>query len=276
MNDSYARPRALLGLANIQARDEAIRAALFRDVGHLDDHVNEVAIEAFSRTPLLPDEIQQVEKWLTRKTSSFRKNMIYLLLKQSDDALLASIQRLLKASDRLQRLAGLEIARQMIEKGRSTNPICDLIRQFNTTKRSEEEISLIKALLDEKPETVGLENVLGLIDPARRSAVITPKVCEGQYTAQSVSRIIESIVQLIDSHKDQIVEVVDYREQVQQMPLAQAANYGYLVYNREVKSVIPLIDLWEVWWVNCPETLRDADGYTSRGQELRFFKHLKM
>jgi hypothetical protein len=84
--------------------------------------VREVAFKALGRGGVTEPEARRLEEFLQRKTNDLRRGVLGLLRKQPDAEALASADRLLAAQTAPQRLAGLELLRQLTEAGRVVEP----------------------------------------------------------------------------------------------------------------------------------------------------------
>jgi hypothetical protein len=119
MLDPRDRHSAVGQLLETESWDEATRQAIVNLAGDAVTDVRQSCLAALAKRGVLPAEVQQLESYLTRKTGDLRRGVLTLLLKQDDDAALASSQRLLESKEANQRLAGLELLRLLCDARRS-------------------------------------------------------------------------------------------------------------------------------------------------------------
>src|SRR6185295_11228529 len=106
-------------LAKQKEWDAATRDTLFALVGDASRQVREAALEGLARCRITPGEAVAMEKLLDRKSGDLRRGVLTLLSLQPDNDALVSADRLLAARSQPQRLAGLELLRQLVEGKRA-------------------------------------------------------------------------------------------------------------------------------------------------------------
>ena len=107
--------RAIVDLLAKQKKwDELTRSSLFELARHASPDVREAVFDAIQKVALQDNERQIIEGLLTRKSADVRAKSIAMLLKGKDAVVLPSAERLCTAKDRNQRLAGLEMCRQLV------------------------------------------------------------------------------------------------------------------------------------------------------------------
>lgn len=117
--DTYDQSRVVQQLAGMKKWDKTTRSILFALVGDSSSTVRESAVEGLARCKISPDEASWLEELLTRKPNDLRRGVHSLLLNQKDEVVLSSADRLLAASNTLQRIGGLELLHQMNESRRA-------------------------------------------------------------------------------------------------------------------------------------------------------------
>lgn len=127
--------------------------------------VSATGITIFQSMALYPADIEQIEMLLARKGKDMRKVSIELLLKQRDEVLKASLQRLIASAHIDQRLAALEILTLLYEKAAWHKFVTAVAEQYKTRKLNKNEQVFLDKL---SPETVapkyGFLNGFGAID----------------------------------------------------------------------------------------------------------------
>jgi hypothetical protein len=128
--------------------------------------------------------------------------VLSLLLGQKDAAALASAERLLTSNDQHQRLAGLEMLRELVTAKRQAVKCRARAEQFRKDRPrvSAEEEKSLAAIADAADEKPTLEDALGLLDPAQLTQPVAPrKRCDARFTPATV-RFLEALDALIDEH----------------------------------------------------------------------------
>jgi hypothetical protein len=177
MMESWTR-RLLVGqLAELKKWDEQTRDTLFALVGDSSITVREAALSALAKCQVSEAEAVRLEELLSRKAGDLRRGVLTLLLNQKDAAALASADRLLAAGQPLQRMAGLELLRQLAEAERHPDQCRVRAQQYRDQrpKLSEEEQKQIDAILDIGRKAYTLDDPLGLMDAKERSKRRIPK-----------------------------------------------------------------------------------------------------
>lgn len=148
--DTYDRSRVVQLLVEMKKWDQATRAMLFALVGDSSNTVRESALQGLAKCKLSPDEATWLEELLTRKPNDLRRGVLSLLLNQKDEVVLASAERLLAASNQLQRLGGLELLRQLSESRRAAKECRARAEAFRNSRPRlhAEEQRQVDAILD--------------------------------------------------------------------------------------------------------------------------------
>ncbi|OIJ20165.1 hypothetical protein BKP45_10310 [Anaerobacillus alkalidiazotrophicus] len=145
----------------------------------------EFALNKLMKVELLPTEVQKIESVLKLKTSSIRRSAIQILLKQSDEVLDETVERLLTSKSEPQRLAVLEM-------------ITELKGDLNRTKQYErykEKLTFIskptekeKLQLAKLTETkmYSFKNGLGLFEPKDHFHILTEIEPLYDYTVKKI------------------------------------------------------------------------------------------
>ncbi|WP_448594535.1 DUF5724 domain-containing protein [Thermoflexus hugenholtzii] len=247
------------------------RSTLLKMLGDPSPEVRRGALQALRSYTPRSDEVPFLERLLIRRAADLRRGVLELLLKQKDAEVLDSARRLLTADHPLQRLAGLELLRQMVESGRSVRHCQELAKQFISQKPelSAEESTLLAAIRRAE-QAPSLENALGLMDPSQRTPPRAPLVPERFRAAQASSLVTPAAIALIKSLDERIHQHRDMRVILRTSEGEREKLLGNMSWDfpkpqpslplEEDLARLPLRELWESWWRERPPALRDADG----------------
>ena len=260
------RWRAVELLSQQKKWDSLTRETLLQLIGDATQEVRRAAFDAFANLQLTAAEIMVLEGYLTRKTNDLRIGIVQLLLKQADADVLASADRLTSSKQAQQRLAGLEVLRQLAEADRERTACISRARDYQEQRKklNQEEQSQLDAILTSPEETLTLENGLGLFDPSGRSPVIEPKVCKVQVITPATQKILTALDNLIHEHRETTV-TYEVRDKQQREELLGNLQYGFpgpdyqLPIEPQLKK-LPLAEVWNKWYEHRPKALRDSDG----------------
>jgi hypothetical protein len=252
-------------LAEQKKWDRATRETLLDVVGDGSIDVRTAAFEALEKASLQPGEPARLERYLTRKSSDLRRGALGLLLKQNDDAALASADRFMGSADTNQRLAGLELLRQLAGSNRQRTSCRRRGEAYQSARKklTRDEQTQLAAIAESDREQITLDNALGLMNPAGRSPVVAPVKRDVPFITPAAVRCLHSLDELIHKHRETTIRVERF-DGVQEELLGAARwgfprpNYDKPVAGQETR--LPLNDIWEQWWNERPESLRDPDG----------------
>src|SRR6202030_3861158 len=122
-----------------------------------------------------------------------------------------SAQRLVGSSDGKQRLAGLELLRQLCVLKRSVDACGKQADAFRAkrAKPSKEELRQFEAIQQTKSESVvlTLDNALGLMDPTLRTPVVPPKPIGAQLITRAAVEALKDLDELVHQHRETAIEV---------------------------------------------------------------------
>jgi HEAT repeat protein len=247
------------------------RQTLLKMLGDPSPEVRGGALQALRSCTLRSDEMPFLESLLIRKAADLRRGVLELLLKQEDAKVLESARRLLTADHPLQRLAGLELLRQMVESGRSVPRCQALVAQClpQDLELSSEESALLAAIRRAGPPP-SLEDALGLMDPSQRTPPRPPRVPDRFRATQGSSLVTPATVALLKAldewiHQHRDVPVLMRSPHGEEMKLLGNMSWDFptpypSLPLEEDLARLPLRDLWERWWNERPPALRDTDG----------------
>jgi HEAT repeat protein len=275
-------------LAKQKKWDGQTRATLFALVGDSSAGVREQAVKALVKCKVEESDAVGLEALLMRKAQDLRRGVLSLLLQQKDAAAFASAERLLTAKDPSQRLAGLEILRELATAKRQPDKCRDRAAQFRKdrprlTPEEEKSLAAIAEAADEKPT---IDNALGLLDPAELTKPVAPKKrCDVRFTPAAVA-LLESLDALIHEHREDSVVLKArpteqdpeeiYNPYAREPELSETPaepkpvllgqlHYGFPWPDAKFSAdedlkYLPLAEIWQKWWNNRPKETRDKDG----------------
>ena len=253
-------------LAKQKKWDELTRTSLFELTRHGSSDVREAAFAAVEKVALQDEERQIIEALLTRKSADVRAQSIALLLKGKDAVVLPTAQRLCTAKDRNQRLAGLELCRQLVEAERlkpESQALATAYREKQKKLLPEEDLQIAMILAEER-EILSLDNALGLMNPAGRSAVVKPQKKKVPLITPAAIACLKALDDLVHEHRKEIVEVKNWSGTHRQ-PLGEVSPYH--IPNLDHKKPLapqlakfPLIEVWQKWLKERPIKQKDKDG----------------
>lgn len=252
-----------------------------------DNRCRESVITGLTKCKLTEAEAQRVERLLTRKSGDLRRGVLGLLESQKDPAALASGDRLLASKDALQRLAGLEMLRRMVEGKRLTDAARERARAYQALSRKvpkDEQVHL-EAILDEARTAETLEDALGLLDPAERLSPPEPKKEPVTFCTPAAREILLALDELVHQHREVKVFIPAWRAESDDSteepdddadaetaakPKGTEELLGNVRWNfpavratlpreRDLQR-LPLREVWEGWWSQRPAKQRDPDG----------------
>jgi hypothetical protein len=264
--DSFTRSRVVEKIAKMKSWDAATRETLFKLIGDSSSFVREAALKAVARCKVTEDEAKDLERLLSRKSGDLRRGVLAVLLNQSDTSALASAERLLHSSNSLRRLAGLELLRQLAGARRQVEECRRKALEYQDKHPActQEEQTLLDALLDEGQSTWTLENGLGLFDPAQRTPsrpitrrnvpLITPAAVE----------CVKSLDALVDKYRETRIQVRNYFGEMVNALLGETRFLAPPDPDTPVEKTrenLPLAEVWHRWWEERPASQRDEDGF---------------
>ncbi|MCA9118160.1 MAG: hypothetical protein KDA79_23975, partial [Planctomycetaceae bacterium] len=262
--DPANRARACRFLAAQKKWNAETRENLVRLIGDASQDVRAAAFEAFADKPLTPPEAEQVEGYLTRKAGDLRRGVVQLLLNQQDGEAVESAERLAAAGNASQRLAGLELLRELAEADRHRDRCFEIAGKFREsrrkiTKAEETQLALLEAA---GAEQITLENGLGLFDPAERSPRIAPKKQKTQAVTAATFKVLQELDKLIHQHRTETVTIERWNGATEEPlgGLRWLPGPNWIKPAEEQLDQLPLKDLWLDWDRKRPAAQRDKDG----------------
>ncbi len=214
--------------------DTQTRAVILQSIGDAGEYVRKSAFNALEKhkVQLENTEITALEELLSRKRSDMRQGVIKLLLRQPDEVVRSSAERLSNAKNADQRAAGEELLNVLEAKDGQTN-------------------------------APSLVDGLGLFDPATRTKPRAPKAQQVQLVTPAAMECLKSLEALIESHAQTPVKFKNWSGEEEEAPLVNA-RFNAPEINKaldEATQPLPLREVWESWFANRPKHQRDTDGF---------------
>lgn len=266
--NSQTRRYAAERLGESQPHDAAIRQTLLTLVGDASETVRGTALQYLEKSaPVTEPEAAGLEALLSRKASDLRRAALSLLMKQSDEAALLSADRLTQMKDALQRQAGLELLRQMASAGRST---VECRRRAEAYRLSHPQIpagetAQLDALIEPPPESITLDNCLGLIDPKTRTAPLEPQRRNVAYFSPASLELLRGLDELVHAHREESFTPRAHDGQPKEPMLLGNATWQFAFLDPREPfepqlEALPFRELWFSWFDTRPKSMRDDDG----------------
>lgn len=270
--ESHLKRAVIQELRKTQADwDDATRGEMVAWLGDRSRDVRREAAVGLSGLTLTQEELCQLEGYLTRKASDLRKNVLKLILAQTDEAAFASAARLLSAKKIAQRQAGLELLVNLFSAERQPARCLELAGLYQTqaTKLNATEEALIRQILVDTAVApqVTLEDGLGLINNERRTRPVVPRKVDFQPVTPLSLDLIHSLDQCVDNHHELTFErtfrggktetfVLGHIQWAHQFP-----HFDRELTREENLKQLPFQDIWLQWLAEQQSKIDDGDGF---------------
>lgn len=253
-------------LAEQQQWDAATRDTLFALVSDSSRQVREAALLRLAKCKITATEAVAMERLLERKSSDLRRGVLTLLSVQSDQDALASAERLLAAKSQPQRLAGLELLRELVEEKRCVEAARARAEQHRASHPtlSDAERQQLDTMQTVGAEAPTLDNALGLLRHEDRTWPAKPVSRGVQYHSSAGRLIVTTLDEMLKARAQERVAFKNPAGETQQCLLADL-TYGFPHPDpkrpvAEDREHLPLAEVWDNWWHTRGPDLRDADG----------------
>jgi predicted DNA-binding WGR domain protein len=260
--DTWDRAHVIDKMAAAKKWDTETRETLFAMVGDSSSYVREAALKGIAKCKVNDEEIQGLERLLTRKSADLRRGVLALLMKQTVAQTLASAERLM-AGQQAQRTAGLEMLRLMVEKERSVEPCREQAEAYRQKQKklTADENTLLDAILAEKQEAVTLDDALGLCDLEARTKPVRPKKHKVTFATKAAEECLKSLSDLVHAHRETEIKTT-YSDGTE---LLGNVKWGFPMPSQDTpieKDIarLPLAEVWKKWYDERPKKLCDKDG----------------
>jgi hypothetical protein len=264
---NYQRAHALQMLAKPDQPAAEARDAFLDWIGDGSRNVRDAALAGLQKCEVAADA-PKLESLLTRSAGDLRRGVLGLLAKQSDAAALASADRLLAAGTAPQRLAGLELLRQLTDANRCLAGIRERTAAYcqSHPKLVEAERQQIENIETARAETLTFDNALGLIrshdDRTWPDKPVNRKVA---LHSPAAVKLIKALDDLIHEHRETTITAESWNGEQSQKLLGEV-RYDFPSPKPEMtfdqnKARLPLAEVWERFWTDRGKELRDSDGF---------------
>ncbi len=237
-----------------------VRAAVLDLLGDPSADVRGAAFEALQGAAPAEDETDRLVDLLSRKAADLRGAALGRLRTLPVPPLLACADRLLADGDELQRLAGLELLRDMAETQRAVPDARERAAAYRAShpNPAAAEQAHLDALLGAHEETVTRDDALGLIDPRSLRAWPGPVARSVSLDTPAARRALESLAGLVISHEQAEIRTKSGETKL----LLEAARWspGPGAVVPEGAEPLPLEGVWRDWLAHRPADTRDPDG----------------
>lgn len=265
--DVGARQAVVKKLGESAADDPAVRQTLLSLVGDPSRAVRMAACQQLKTCVVSEGEAGKLEALLARKAADLRRTVLAMLLNQPDAAVLASADRLIQSRDGLQRVAGLELLREMAVAGRATQSCHQRGSEFRKrqVKLSAEEITQLDALAEPPAASVSLEDCLGLIDPSTRTRPLEPRPKPVEFVTPATIQLLKSLDELVHSHRERPFVRINVRGETKEEVLLGTARWQFPRIDQDQPleaqlNKLPFQEIWMDWLAQRSASERDADG----------------
>jgi hypothetical protein len=252
-------------LAEKGNRDPEVRAALILLLRDRSAWVSDAIVKLLDKHGLEVAEIPQLETLLTRKSADLRRGLLDLLIKQTDDVVLAAADRLTYSHNDQQRLAGLELLRMLHEQQRSSQGCMERAAAYRESRKklSPSETILLDPILDALHEKPTLANALGLANPAECAQVPSPLTHPVQLHPGRAMANLKALDALVHEHRNQSYSADTWQGKQEMLLGANAWAFpqpqGGEPLDQEVAR-LPLASVWRAWAEQLQSVQGDEDG----------------
>ncbi|MBC7804757.1 MAG: DUF4132 domain-containing protein [Akkermansiaceae bacterium] len=266
---SYGRSSIATTIANRKDKTPEMRELLFDLFADTQSYVRDSALKAVEKFTLADDEAERIEGLLTRKAADLRKASLRLLLKRGDEKVLQSGERLTGAKDANQRVAGLDLLTQMVEKKREPVRAKAIVTGFvaaRADKLTAAEKAMVEPLTSDTHVKATLEDALGLMDKAKLTPFDAPRLPKEVPLLTSITalRILREIAALVEKYKETPITGKSYNDDEEEILLGNARwNFPTPDLTKTAEQDMerfPLREIVTAFWDNRSSDLRDADG----------------
>lgn len=252
--------------------DRQTRDLLLRFLADLSHDVREAALQAIGSARVTEADVPELERLLSRKAGDLRRGIVGLLLELNDREALASADRLLTDDTEERQLAGLELLRQLKERGRARDGVRERAVRYAAahTRPTEAEQTQLRALTDDAPVALAsLDDALGLAHGDTRTPVRDPQRHKVKRTSQAAARCLTDLDDLVHANRGVTITVRPRfgtpREDLlgnvtHEFPVPTGAHAWGGLLDLAADEPVPLRDVWLTWAHDRGAATRDGDG----------------
>ena len=239
-------------------------------VGDTSKGVRENAIKSLTEKKFVPtvNEIKTLSDYLTRTAAELRAGVIEILMNSTDSRVLTAADTLLTSKNKNQRLAGLELLRELSESGRGTQQCQTLAASYKKQRKTITKMEQVQlqAVLDSKDDELSFDNCLGLIDPAGLSPVTAPEKHKVKAITPAAINLVKSLDEFVHLHRDlEVSYSTRYDNEIQTHLLAETRLGFPLALGKDAekskKEISALLDLLCDWYRSLDKKNTDSDNF---------------
>jgi Family of unknown function (DUF5724)/Domain of unknown function (DUF4132) len=264
---NYERSAALEALAKPEKVGSEARDAFLDWIGDKTGQVRDAALAGLAKCEVKAADAPRLENLLTRTAGDLRRGVLGLLLKLSDADALASADRLMAAGAAPQRLAGLELLRQLTDSKRCLAEARERAAAYRKShpKLAAAERQQIENIENARAEKLSLDDALGLLNNDGRTWPARPVNRKAILHTPATVRFIAALDELVHQHRETKITYEGWNDQPTEEPLSEV-HYSFPNPKPELsfeadRARLPLADIWEKFWAERPKDLRDDDGF---------------
>jgi hypothetical protein len=226
--DSVSRGVVARTLARTKRPGPEVRRALLGLAGDPAAQVRSAVIDAVRSMRVDDAEALELEALLRRKAGDLRRAIVSLLIARGPEPALLSADRLLASADAQQRLAGLEILRQIVAAGKVVAVARDRARTYlagagDASVLTEAERTQMAAILGEPkpgtdpdssaapseplPAVPTIVDGFGLLDPAGRTIPSRLRFHDVGYTSDAAFELVAALEALVHAHRGDTIQI---------------------------------------------------------------------
>ena len=258
--DLYSRERLANCIETMKTYNSEQRTLIFKMLADKGSYVRDYAFKAVKKLEIKAEDSEYMETMLTRKSGDLRVGIIQLLFKQKEEALTASLNRLLVAKDINQRLAGLDLLHQLVKKDRLRTVALSLANTYQERPRiSEKEQLILTDILATDGINYTIENGFGLYTPTNLTISPNPKSqphLDFNWQEAQIFNAIKQLNDLVETHKDYEYEVEEYDNTKSTNLVGNHIRHQTYRYGDNRKdwtpaqelADLPLSEIWTKWW----------------------------
>ena len=254
------------------------KTAIVELMGDKSSSVRSAALRVVGELQLTPDDYEIIEDLLQYKSGDLRKNAISMLLRQSPQALLGSIQRLLEEKNENKHLAALDMI-TAVENDAKYGKILPECRQMAEVLAgtSQKTKVLAEKITDSARPIYAVANGFGLYEP--KQEISLPEIAGPQgFSAKDIlssnffeiKMILHALSDLIDQHKAYEYEVEDWDGSFSKVVLGGEYNIRCLKNRVDRSLTLDDFPLPEVW----REVAQDYSLTAPKLLELLFYYNI--
>jgi len=264
------RSQVCYKLASQENWSRETREYLLRFAGDPSKYVRQNALRELRKKKFVPDkqEMETLIGYLTRITADLRSGVTQVLLNARDSQVLAAANLLLASKNKNQRLAGLEILRELTEDSRVMDECQTIATSYQEQHKKITQLERIQldAVLVTESEELCLDNCLGLIDPVNLTATTSPEKHDIKAVTKSTANLVKSLDEFAHLHRElEMSFTPKYSDKKETNLLGVLSTrfpgpYGDNI-KRLRKELSTVLDLLDDWYKGLAKNSTDPDNF---------------